>query len=146
GHLAAWTAIPAPGPGADDPAPQVRPVALVLINPVSDTKEGGYGGPKRFSNKPARALAASVPDQMPEKMPPTLIFHATGDTTVPYANSVALRDKLVATGNRCELVTFEGLGHAYYSSKFGAPGKAAYSKTNDDTRAFLASLGLVAAR
>lgn len=146
GHLAAWTAIPTPGPGANDPAPSVRPAALVLINPVSDTKEGGYGGPRRFGNQPARALAASVPDQMPPTMPPTLIFHATGDATVPYANSVALRDRLVAAGNRCELVTFEGLGHAYYSSKFGEAGKAAYSKTNDDTRAFLASLGLVTAR
>jgi len=143
GHVAAWTAITAAGPAANDPAPALVPAAVVLINPVTDTKNGGYGGNKRFGNKAARALAASVPDQMQAKMPPTLVFHATADATVPYANSVAFRDRLVATGNRCELVTFEGLGHAYFSSKFGEAGKAAYEKTIADTSAFLTSLGLL---
>lgn len=143
GHVAVWTAISAPGPSANDLAPSIPPGALILINPVTDTKEGGYGGPKRFGNKPDRARAASVPDQMQAKMPPTLVFHATGDTTVPYANSVAFRDKLFASGNRCELVTFEGLGHSYYSSKFGEAGKAAYEKTKADAAVFLHSLGLI---
>lgn len=143
GHVAGWTAISAVGPSTDDPAPTTLPAALVLINPVSDTKLGGYGGPTRFGNKPERALAASVPDQMPAKMPPTLIFHGTDDKTVPYANSTALRDKLIATGNRCELVTFEGLGHSYYSSSFGAKGKEAFAKTQTDTATFLTSLGFI---
>ena len=144
GHVGAWTAIPSQGPGKDDPAPEIPPAALILLNPVTDTKAGGYGGPKRFGGNAARALACSVPDQMPAKMPPTLVFHATGDTTVPYANSVSCRDNLVSRGNRCELVTFEGLGHAYYSAKFGDAGKAADLKTKADTTAFLISLGLIA--
>ena len=143
GHVAAWTAIPSSGPGKDDPAPEIQPAALVLLNPVTDTKDSGYGGTKRSGGSAARALACSVPDQMPAKMPPTIVFHATADTTVPYANSVAFRDKLVGNGNRCELVTFEGLGHSYYSSKFGAEGKAAEKKTREDATAFLASLGLI---
>jgi len=143
GHVAAWTAITAPGPGKDDPAPAVQPAALILINPVTDTKEGGYGGPRRFGNKPERALAASVPDQMQAKMPPTIIFHGTTDATVPYANSVAMRDKLVAAGIRCELVTFEGLGHSYYSTANGEAGKAAFVKTQADVLAFLTSLNLI---
>ncbi len=77
-------------------------------------------------------------------MPPTIIFHATDDKTVPYANSVALRDKLVSEGNRCELVTFEGLGHSYYaSSKYGEAAKVAYRKTQKDVAKFLESLGLM---
>lgn len=144
GHIAAWTAIPTPGPGKNDPAPAIRPAALVLLNPVTDTKASGYGGPKRFGGSAARALACSVTDQMPTDMPPSIVFHATGDTTVPYANSVAYRDKLVAAGSRCELVTFEGLGHSYNSTtKFGAKGKAADKKTKADTVAFLSSLGLL---
>jgi acetyl esterase/lipase len=146
GHVAAWNAIPAPGPGGDDPAPTTLPAAMILLNPVTDTKEGGYGGPKRFGKSAARALACSVLDQMPAKMPPSIVFHSTGDTTVPYANSVAFRDKLVSNGNRCELVTFEGLGHSYNSSKFGAEGKAADTKTKKDAAEFLASLGLIAPR
>ncbi len=143
GHVAAWTAIAGPGPDEGDPAPELSPAALILFNPVTDTKEGGYGGPKRFGNKPERALACSVPDRMPTKMPPAIVFHGTADATVPYANSVAFRDKLVATGNRCELVTFEGLGHSYYSSKFGEAGKAALKKTEAEAAAFLSSLGLL---
>ena len=116
---------------------------MILLNPVTDTNAGGYGGPKRFDGDAARARACSVPDQMPAKMPPTIVFHATGDAVVPYANSVAFRDKLVAGGNRCELVTFEGLGHSYNSSKYGAAGKAADLKTRADVTAFLASLDLL---
>lgn len=144
GHVAAWTAIPKPGPGKKDPAPQVIPAAIILLNPVTDTKAGGYGGPKRFSNSEARALACSVTDQMPKKMPPTIVFHATADTTVPYANSVAFRDKMVANGNPCELVTFQGLGHGYNSSKFGEAGKAADEKTVKDITRFLTELKLMA--
>jgi acetyl esterase/lipase len=76
-------------------------------------------------------------------MPPTLVFHGTADTTVPFTNSVAFRDKLVADGNRCELVSFEGLGHSFYSSKFGETGKAADKKTHNDLAVFLRSLGLM---
>ena len=145
-HIAAWTAIPKKGPGADDPgAPDPLPVALILLNPVSDTKDGGYGGTKRFGGSAERALACSVPDQMPDKMPPVLIFHGTKDETVPYANSTALMEKLKASGNRCELVTFEGLGHSYYSSKFGAAGASAKLKTEEEAARFLVSLGLVPA-
>ncbi len=143
GHVAAWTAIPSPGPGKDDPAPKVLPAAMILLNPVTDTKAGGYGGPKRFEKSEARALACSVTDQMPARMPPSIVFHATADTTVPYANSVAFRDKLVANGNRCELIAFEGLGHAYNSSKYGAAGKAANERTEEEVGRFLKSLGLI---
>jgi len=143
GHVAAWTAIPGNGPGENDSAPKYQPVALVLLNPVTDTKDSGYGGTKRFGNDPARALAASVPDQMPVKMPPSIVFHATGDMTVAYSNSVAFRDKLVNNGNRCELITFLGLGHSYNSSKFGEAGKAADQKTHEYVTSFLLSLGLI---
>ena len=143
GHIAAWTAIPGPGPGKDDPAPTTLPAALILLNPVTDTTTNGYGGPKRFGMDATRALACSVPERMPAKMPSTIVFHATGDTTVPYSNSVAFRDKLVSRGNRCELVTFEGLGHSFNSSKYGEAGKAADQKTHEDAAMFLASLKLI---
>lgn len=110
---------------------------------VSDTTATGYGGSKRFGGNDARARACSVPDQMARQMPPTIIFHATGDTTVPYANSLALRDKMVGNGNQCELVTFEGLGHSYNSSKYGAAGKQADTKTRADILEFLQKHGLL---
>ncbi|MDI1250249.1 MAG: alginate lyase family protein [Lacunisphaera sp.] len=143
GHVAAWTAIPFPGPAPGDPAPALLPAALILLNPVTDTKAGGYGGPKRFGGDAARALACSVTDQMPARMPPALVFHATADTTVPYANSTAFRDKLIRQGNRCDLITFEGLGHSYTSTKYGPAGRAAEEKTKREATAFLLSLDLL---
>jgi len=143
GHLALWAAIPESGPGPNDPAPEIMPAGLILLNPVSDTKESGYGGSRLFGNNTERALALSVPDQMPTKMPPALILHATGDETVPYANSVALRDQLEATGNDATLITFEGLGHAYHSTRYGQAGKDAYTKTKADSLTFLKRLGFV---
>ncbi len=146
GHVAAWTAIPSRGPGADDPgAPAPLPVALILLNPVTDTKETGYGGPKRFGGSAERALAASVTDQMPRRMPATIVFHGTADETVRYQNAVDFVSKMMANGNRCELVTFEGLGHSYYSSKFGAAGAAAKIKTQDEMGRFLVNLELIKA-
>ena len=144
GHVAAWTAITGKGPGADDPgSPDPRPAALILFNPVTDTKDSGYGGTKRFGGSASRALACSVPDQMPGQMPPTIVFHGLVDTTVPYSNSVDFRDKLALSGNRCELVGFEGLGHSYSSSKFGAAGAAALVRTKAEMEKFLGSLGLI---
>jgi len=144
GHVAAWTAIPTKGPGVDDPgAPSPLPVALILFNPVTDTKDSGYGGTKRFGGSAERALACSVPDQMPAKMPPTIIFHAKADKTVPFKNSTDFHDKLVAAGNRCELVSFEGLGHSYYSAKYGAEGASAKVTTKQEMEKFLVNLGLI---
>ena len=143
GHVAIWTAISAPGPGNDEPAPETLPAALVLINPVTDTTDKGYGGVKRFgSNK--RAQACSVNHHLPAKMPPTIVFHATADKLVPYATAVTFRDQMTTTGNRCELVTFEGLGHSYYSTtRFGEEGRNAYRQTTEKTHQFLLDLGLV---
>jgi acetyl esterase len=146
GHLAAWCAIPGRGPGADDPgSPDHPPAALILFYPVSDTKDCGYGGTKRFDGSVDRALACSVPDRMPRRMPPSLIFHGVEDKTVPCANSIALRDKLVAAGNPCELQTFPGLGHGYLGSKYGPEGAAIVQRNKQDMERFLRNLGLIGA-
>lgn len=143
GLLAAWTAMPQPGPAKDDSLITIPPAALILMFPESDTQADPNDAAKRFGGDTVLAAACSVPDHMPAKMPPTIIFHGTADVTVPCARSAALRDKLVAKGNRCELVTFEGLGHSYYTSKFGEAGKAAMNKTKQDAEGFLVSLGLL---
>ncbi len=143
GHVAAWTAIARLGPGQDDPAPAALPAALILLNPVTDTEATGYGGPKRFDDDAARARASSVTVQMPERMPPTIVFHGDADATVAYANSIAFRDQMIKNGNRCELVTFPELGHTYYSEKYGAPGQAAKLVTLQKSVDFLGSLGLI---
>lgn len=145
GHLAAWCAIPGRGPGGDDPgAPAHPPAALILFYPVSDTKDSGYGGTKRFDGSAERSRACSVPDRMPPVMPPSIIFHGVEDKTVPCANSIALHDKLVAAGNSSELQTFPGLGHGYLGSKYGPAGAAVVRQNKEAMERFLLKLGLIA--
>jgi len=98
---------PAPPP----PKPRChKPAALFITSAVSDTStETGYT-PKRFG---ADTLALSPVHQLDAKMPPVLAFHGDADKTVPLAQSLALRDKLIATGNTCELHIVPGGGHNY---------------------------------
>ena len=44
-----------------------------------------------------------------------LVFHGDADTTVTNRQSIALCDKLVATGNACELITVPGGNHGFQS-------------------------------
>ena len=74
----------------------------MLLNPVTDTKDGGYGGTKRFGGDAERSRSWSVPDRMTAKMSPAIIFYATADQTVPYASSVAFKDKFVRGSNHGE--------------------------------------------
>lgn len=111
GHVALWTAIGHTPPGsAEAEAPAVKPVALVLTSAVSDTsKLKGYT-PARFGEN---AEALSPVHQLDAKMPPMLVFHGDADTTVPQAQSLALRQKLLATGNAVDFVNVAGGSHNF---------------------------------
>ncbi len=111
GHVALWTAIAGTPPGsAQAEAPLVKPVALVLTSAVSDTsKLKGYT-PTRFGE---HAEALSPLHQLDAKMPPMLVFHGDADTTVPQGQSLALRNKLQATGNVVEFVSVPGGSHNF---------------------------------
>jgi len=111
GHVALWTAITHTPPGSDEKeAPTIKPVALVLTSAVSDTTtEKGYT-PKRFGEN---TTALSPIDQLDAKMPPALVYHGDADTTVPQRQSLALRDKLRATGNVCEFINVPGGSHNF---------------------------------
>ena len=58
------------------------------------------------------AVAAINPiDHVTPDVPPTLLAHGNADNVVPYENSVNLKEKLLANGVPCELLTFEGQPH-----------------------------------
>jgi len=111
GHVALWTAISHTPPGSDtNEAPLIKPVALILVSPVSDTSPPIGYNPKRFGDN---AAALSPIQQLDAQMPPVLVFHGDADTTVTNAQSIALRDKLMASSNVCELVTVPGGNHGF---------------------------------
>jgi acetyl esterase/lipase len=136
GHVALWTAITHAPPGSDDKeSPRVKPAALILFSTVSDTTiEKGYT-PKRFGEN---AVALSPIDQLDAKMPPVLAFHGDADKLVPVRQATALRDKLLATGNSCELHIVPGGGH-----NFGNDVPEWREKSRELMVAFLKKQGLV---
>jgi acetyl esterase len=111
GHVALWTAIAHTPPGsAEAEAPLHRPIALLLTSAVSDTSKAKGYTPARFGD---HTDALSPVHQLDAKMPPMMVFHGDADTTVPQAQSLALRDRLLATGNVCEFVNVPGGSHNF---------------------------------
>ena len=114
GHVAMWTAIEQTPPGSNpDEAPSVKPAGIVLTSAVTDTS--GHTGytPKRFGED---ALALSPIHQMDDSMPPVLMFHARDDELVSYSTAVALERKMLASGNKCALVSVPEGGHGFSSA------------------------------
>jgi acetyl esterase/lipase len=111
GHVALWTAITHTPPGSNEKeAPKIKPTALILFSTVSDTsKETGYT-PQRFGE---HTTDLSPVHQLDAKMPPVLAFHGDADKLVPLRQATALRDKLIASGNACELHIVPGGGHNF---------------------------------
>jgi dipeptidyl aminopeptidase/acylaminoacyl peptidase len=106
---------------------------------------------------PLEGFGTRVPEERlgakPEKLspahhvkrgtPPAIIFHGKADTTVPYNTAEAFTKVMLAAGNRCELVGFDGQGHGFFNH--GRPGEG-YAKTLAAMDKFFVSLGWLAAR
>ena len=139
GHVALWTAITRTPPGSDEKeSPRLKPAALILFSTVSDTSvETGYT-PKRFGE---HTTDLSPVHQLDVSMPPVLAFHGDADKTVPLRQALALRDKLLATGNVCELHIVPGGGH-----NFGNDVPEWREKSRELMIGFLKKQGLVESR
>jgi acetyl esterase/lipase len=112
GHLAVSTAFfDKVNEDSDDLTISATPVALVLLSPVIYTSKEGYGqakiGERLQELSPAHNVRAGLP--------PTLIFHGTGDFVTPFAGA-----------------------HGYLMRD-----KALFDDTMKKTDAFLKSLGLL---
>lgn len=133
GHLAAGTALfDGVDEAGEDTSVSCVPNALVLYFPVIDTSSEGYGSGKIG----ARWQELSPLHRVGPDVPPTIIFHGTGDTVTPFAGAQAFREAMLKAGNRCELVATEGAAHGYLMRDRGQ-----YEQTLRQTEAFLASLG-----
>lgn len=112
GHVAACTAtIDAYDEEGEDTSVSSKPNALVLFNPVVDTTRLGYGA-NRFKDDP-RTL--SPVHHVTGGLPPTIIFHGTADTTVPFENVERFCRKMHAAGNDCTLVPFADKKHGFFN-------------------------------
>jgi acetyl esterase/lipase len=135
GHVAVGTAL---FTGVDDEqdnrAISSMPNALVLLFPVIDTSTAGYGNAKIGQ----RWRELSPVHHVSKNLPPTIVFHGTGDTVTPFAGAKAFHEAMLAAGNRCELVVNEGGRHGYLMFD-----RQLYLDTLAKADAFLASLGML---
>ncbi len=135
GHLAAATAL-FDGVNEDTDDLKVSPVpnALVLLFPVIDTSTEGYGNAKIGE----RWKEISPVHQVRAGVPPTLIFHGTGDVTTPFKGARLFQEEMAKAGNRCELDVNEGGAHGYLMRT-----QELFDDTMAKTEKFLASLSLL---
>ncbi len=91
------------------------PDLLILYNPVIDTTEAGYG---LKAVTEARKTEISPCHHVRAGLPPTLIFHGTADSTVPFENVERFTALMTKAGNDCTLVAFEGKGHSFFNGSF----------------------------
>jgi acetyl esterase/lipase len=150
GHLAAAIATL---PDFDEPTEDRKvssvPNALALFNPalVLAPMEGlsldGFGTrvpEERMGTAPEKLSPAH---HVKRGTPPTIIFHGKADTTVPYTTVEAFTRVMLAAGNRCELVGYEGQAHGFFNQ--GRKG-GRYDETVAAMDKFLVSLGWLAAQ
>jgi acetyl esterase/lipase len=135
GHLAASTALfDGVDEAGDDTSVSCKPNAMVLYYPVIDTSTEGYGNKKCGE----RWQEISPVHQVRPGVPPTIIFHGTGDTVTPFKGAQAFCDAMLKAGNRCELVVNDGGAHGYLMRE-----QTLYEDTLRKTESFLASLGFL---
>lgn len=116
GHLAATTAtINRFDDKEDDTSISCKPKLLVLFNPVIDTTPKGYGAKKMGKNQ----KKASPVHHVKKGIVPTIIFHGTEDTTVPFENVKRFEELMKKKRNECELIAFEGQKHGFFNYKKG---------------------------
>ncbi|MES2693931.1 MAG: alpha/beta hydrolase [Verrucomicrobiota bacterium] len=135
GHVAVATAM---FQQFDDPSENggvlAEPNALVLFFPVIDTSKEGYGQAKIGD----RWKELSPAHNVRKGLPPTLVFHGTGDTTTPFKGAQLFLAEMKKAGNRCELDVNEGGGHGYLMTT-----QALYDDTLAKTEKFLRDVGMM---
>ena len=138
GHIASCTGvIDGLDTDGEDLSISSVPNAMILFNPVLDTTEKGYGLKKVTE---ARKTEISPCHHVHAGIVPTIVFHGTGDTTVPFANAARFVTLMKEAGNTCTLVPFEGANHGFFNGKFFRPKSkdvSAYFETVKQSITFL---------
>ena len=143
GHLAAATGtLEGFVEKGEDASIRARPDAMALFNPaaVLATVEGRYEISREFAARLRDRMGTDPKRLSPahhvrKGVPPTVIFHGTADTTVPFKTAEVFRDLVKEAGTRCDLVAAKGAGHGYFNR-----GRH-YLETTRELDRFLVSLG-----
>lgn len=145
GHIAACTGvIEGHEEAGEDLSVSSLPNAMILYNPVIDTTEVGYG---LKAVTEARKTEVSPCHHVRSGLVPSLVFHGTGDKTVPFENVERFTALMQDAGNDCTLIAFEGKGHGFFSGSFFRPknGDVDYDITMTRSVEFLTKQGYLPA-
>ncbi len=151
GHLAAACAtLPKFDDENENKSISSKPNALVLFNPAlvlaptddvkKESNEKMAGLEKRMGTKPENM---SPYHNVVGKLPPTIIFHGTGDKTVPFISVELFTKRMHEFGNECTLVAYQGEGHGFFN--YGKSSNAVFVDTVHEMDKFLVSLGYLKA-
>ena len=137
GHVGACTGT-VPGLDADgeDAAISSRPNAMVLFNPVVDVVAMERLAARFKSPREISPVHHVRPD-----LPPTIIFHGTQDTTVPFEQAERFTTAMRDAGNVCALCAYEGRGHGFFN--YGRGDGADYDQTVAQMDEFLVQRGFL---
>lgn len=151
GHLAAACAtLPKFDDENENKSISSKPNALVLFNPAlvigpidgreKESNENLAGLEKRMGTKPENI---SPYHNVVGKLPPTIIFHGTSDTTVPFISVELFTKRMHEFGNKCTLVAYRGEGHGFFN--YGKNSNAIFVDVVHKMDEFLVSLGYLKA-
>ena len=137
GHVAVATALfNDVNEVGEETSVSASPNAVVLYYPVIDTSKKGYGQ-KKIGD---RWKELSPVHNVKQGLPPTILFHGTGDTVTPFAGAVEFQRRMKAAGNHCELIRHEGGAHGYLIFDLKL-----YEQTIKRTKQFLAEQKMIPA-
>ncbi|MEP4095824.1 alpha/beta hydrolase fold domain-containing protein [Reichenbachiella sp.] len=108
--------------------------ALLLFNPVLDTGPEGYG----YRRMEGRHQEISPMHNIMPSQPPTIILIGTQDKIVPVKTVDGYKKKVEDKGGRCNVVFYEGEGHAFFAKK-----QKYFKETLKEADNFLVSLGFL---
>jgi len=151
GHLAAACAtLPKFDDDNENKSISSKPNALVLFNPAlvlgpidggeKKTTEKLANLEKRIGTKPVNM---SPYHNIVGKLPPTIIFHGTGDESVPFMSVELFTKRMHEFGNECTLVAYQGEPHGFFN--YGKKSNAIFVDTVHKMDEFLVSLGYLKA-
>jgi len=151
GHLAAACAtLPRFDDENENKSISSKPNALVLFNPALALAP--IDGGEKLSNEKLAGLEKRMgtkPENMSPyhnvvgNLPPTIIFHGTGDKTVPFMSVELFTKRMHDFDNKCTLVAYQGEPHGFFN--YGKKSNAVFVDTVHKMDEFLVSLGYLTA-
>ena len=134
GHLAASL-----GTLKDDKHKELsKPNALILFNPVCVIDV--VKNPRYIEILGVEGYEISPYHHIDKTVPPTIIYHGTEDRIVDYKTAEMFHQKMLANGNDCTLIPFEGRDHSFFNYKKHLL-ESDYRRTLIYTDQFLSKIG-----